>query len=942
MSTFRARRGFCGILTLTILAATTALTAVPAAAETIGITSAVNLNAVGTPPAQDTRVLQVGLDMFANEKVDTGQVGQTHLIFEDGSALTIGPNSSVVLDEFVYDPEAQSGKLVVSVGKGLMRYVGGKISKKTPVLFKTPSSVIGIRGGIALIEANAPAQAGAAQGQGGDAPLSSVTLIYGKDAFLQSGDRVERMTRPGSQIVQQLDRTVMPPVVVPPSVLQGALGRLEETGNADAGELVNALGASPQALAELAPAAGPDVGDEDIADSQLAALSSNNDPNILIPIAPNLSPVAFEDPQEVLVPDQAGSGSNIIPSTASSTTSISLETTGAIKRAVNPEFGASFADPNSFFPFISVSALDGGTFSATSINGGDLVLPIGTGTFPATSTAQPFGATPLDGIGVLSDTGDFLFYELEDPSDGSRVLAYAGNPTPLDAFPTSGVTAYELRDDFALGGVQIPFVSPFQEFGLIDAGQTPVAYINWNGDVSSTSDPVLPAFYSSTIVISGSGQGQNSVASVIVGNLLNDGLSETQPFLIGNFRGSASDTVETTGYTGFAIAGLEEVSSSFYGQTGAPGIDDTGPENFVLQSVANVVLPPDGDDIPYGANAVATAIDPGDAGAQNEMRVMNGFFNGFSTEFDENGNFVEIFAQSNVEDDEGGLLITTMPETNQVSVQVETGRIGPNPGLTTLLFGDSSTGSINRSAFIDNRRFAAIEPIVNNTYNTPLDTSEENPEIAYFVTGDQVSFANGAADGVTICECEFTTWGFMALGVDFASGESSEIHLMPWVAGEIAEASRFANLSGQATYQGTVVGTVLRGLPTDPSATLHKTFGNIDLQFTFAPNTVVVNGGTITNFDNGGTINLVTGGTSSAPFFSFGVDTGSSTIPNVFALTDGRGVGYLTGPGEVPANAIGNGSVVGSLTDNLSNQDYQANFVIFAETDGLEPPLLLP
>ena len=45
MSTFRARRGVSRILTTSILSVSAALAAGPAGAETIGITSAVNLNA---------------------------------------------------------------------------------------------------------------------------------------------------------------------------------------------------------------------------------------------------------------------------------------------------------------------------------------------------------------------------------------------------------------------------------------------------------------------------------------------------------------------------------------------------------------------------------------------------------------------------------------------------------------------------------------------------------------------------------------------------------------------------------------------------------------------------------------------------------------------------------------------------------------------------------
>ena len=54
----------------------------------------------------------------------------------------------MVLDEFVYDPDAQIGSLVINATKGVFRLVGGKISKKNSVLLKTPTATIGIRGGI--------------------------------------------------------------------------------------------------------------------------------------------------------------------------------------------------------------------------------------------------------------------------------------------------------------------------------------------------------------------------------------------------------------------------------------------------------------------------------------------------------------------------------------------------------------------------------------------------------------------------------------------------------------------------------------------------------------------------------------------------------------------------------------------------------------------------
>src|SRR4051794_172127 len=55
------------------------------AAGTVGVTTATNPLATGTPPSASMRTLRVGVDMFFNERVDTGPTGQTQVLFLDGS-----------------------------------------------------------------------------------------------------------------------------------------------------------------------------------------------------------------------------------------------------------------------------------------------------------------------------------------------------------------------------------------------------------------------------------------------------------------------------------------------------------------------------------------------------------------------------------------------------------------------------------------------------------------------------------------------------------------------------------------------------------------------------------------------------------------------------------------------------------------------------------------
>jgi hypothetical protein len=131
-----------------------ACSVVPAFAESelVGVTGAVNPQAVGAAPAGPVEQLAIGANVVRNEKISTFNKGQVQLIFADQSTLTLGENSEIVIDEFVYDPNKQAGNMTATVTTGVLRYVGGKISKKSDVSFLTPSGVVTVRGGIALIK----------------------------------------------------------------------------------------------------------------------------------------------------------------------------------------------------------------------------------------------------------------------------------------------------------------------------------------------------------------------------------------------------------------------------------------------------------------------------------------------------------------------------------------------------------------------------------------------------------------------------------------------------------------------------------------------------------------------------------------------------------------------------------------------------------------------
>jgi hypothetical protein len=151
---WRNQSFFARLLTLLL---STAAPLTQATAQSYGKVGAVNPDTTGTPPGGTDRTLVVGSDIVIKEMVRTSAVGSSHILFPDQSSLNIGPNSELVIDEFVYDPNANTGRMSATAFKGVLRYVGGQISHKTGVAITTPSGYIGIRGGIVTLLLPVPA-----------------------------------------------------------------------------------------------------------------------------------------------------------------------------------------------------------------------------------------------------------------------------------------------------------------------------------------------------------------------------------------------------------------------------------------------------------------------------------------------------------------------------------------------------------------------------------------------------------------------------------------------------------------------------------------------------------------------------------------------------------------------------------------------------------------
>lgn len=124
--------------------------AAPVQAE-IGVLAAVNRDMTGARPSEAARPVFINEKLVTDEKIETSADGGGQVLFLDQTSLTIAPNSSIVLDQYVYDPDSQSGDISLTVARGALRLVGGRITKSSDATIKTPSATIGIRGGMGSV-----------------------------------------------------------------------------------------------------------------------------------------------------------------------------------------------------------------------------------------------------------------------------------------------------------------------------------------------------------------------------------------------------------------------------------------------------------------------------------------------------------------------------------------------------------------------------------------------------------------------------------------------------------------------------------------------------------------------------------------------------------------------------------------------------------------------
>lgn len=238
----------------------------PALAETsVGVTAAVNQDATGTV-GSNVRTISLGDSVVFNQRIQTGGSGLVQVLLADGTTFMVGPNSDLVIDSFVYDPNAGTAQVTASFTKGVLRFIGGQTSKtEGGVTINTPVGTMGIRGAMVDVVLDPP-----------EGTPPHVDMLFGNEVTLERGKELLGRLYASGYSLALGDGGVFDVLKTPPawgSQIQGMLaGKLGTSGGAAKGPSDSEVKGSDVANKNSGNGVDKNSGNKQLTKEELAAL----------------------------------------------------------------------------------------------------------------------------------------------------------------------------------------------------------------------------------------------------------------------------------------------------------------------------------------------------------------------------------------------------------------------------------------------------------------------------------------------------------------------------------------------------------------------------------------------------------------------------------------------------------------------------------------------
>lgn len=863
---------------LSLVCGTALATARADAPQRVGVNAAVNTDANGTPPGGLARKLVIGEGVVHNERITTDTNGQTQILFIDGSSLSVGPNSDMTIDNFVYDPSTGAGQMTLTQLQGAMRFVGGKLSKQdNAVTMHMGTATIGVRGGVFLANVGPGCKNGSA---GCNVEL---IFVYGKAVTVTSNGQTTQLFRPGFAVDIGASGAIGSPHPAPPGTAATILTQLDGRKGGNGGAT------SVPTNSTVANSPIPNT----VSNNIQVSIQQANQNNVAIAVAP--TPPTTTPPQVPTNQVQTTSSQTqpVVASPAASTPPPVAPAVfvGGVRDAASVNTGFRNANTAALgftgnITYPANSSGQNGTLNGTAtVNGnsvGFTLAPLTAGqTTNATATAFLSGAASNDtasGPATLTSDGDFFFANTV-AQGGDKVFLFGGTPVSSSFYtatsPTPQVLAFAIQPDYALANgsqVQtIPFLPSFAGGTLPNAVVSPLYVVTqpnsgFGSFNASTNTGTAPFALQASLAINGSGSNQQAALVVSTGSFETSNTFGSVVFS-GPVRGTymPGGTSPLTQMTSAVTTVPASDGTSLFGGTSIDGFvldqnksDSSG--NFSQQD-AQVFQPGVASSTtPFGFNQpVLASTLPSGVGATRTLSTETGYFGGIM----KNGSGLNY-----------ALLGAVGLGVNQRSSTLGAIFGGSDPftpsssgiGSVALEFGTLSGRNFARSAYIDDNIFGATEnyttPVVITTpggatitYPTGASGATTFPTAAMVTSATVPGAANGLfqAAGATPCTCTYLQWGYWQANIPASnqggpSNTAQSSYINTWVAGMPT-----TNLPtvGTGTYSGAAIGTV------NNNGASYLAAGGFTNTYNFGNNSGSVS---ITNFDNHTFTGTVSGG----------------------------------------------------------------------------------
>lgn len=751
----------------------------PADAARVGVTTAVNQDARTPVAGKGMKTIALGDEVIRDQVINTDDNGLVQILLADGTAFTVGPNSSLTIDSFVYDPAAGTAKVSASLTKGFMRFIGGRTSKTAGgATIRTPIGTAGIRGAVVDIDLGAIGQRlGKARsrkdkkgGQGSNPP--HVSLIFGKEVTLTAGSVSNRLFKAGYSVVVDGGRHAV--TRTPPAFLSAMQSRLAGRDGTQGGAL-----RQPQ--------------ERDVTSSGIAQHNSGARLPTNVPIpeprpGETVQQSSVEEarttiePRDLTKPGGGSTGGNTggtVPVIRTAKVRVLLA------RPIDEDGGNGIVGGSTETDRTgTLTGPEGGNGTATLDGGDSLVLPVyADSAFTAHAiSGRTFGGATYTGNAYVGLDG-FRAYMM---TDGTNPLyAIAGRPTAdvPGIFSTPGTRRYSLTADATsplsngLGGV-IPFTYAPSLAGVDLSGASSSDFL-----VAGTpggSDPnVVARGLQAWIVIDGTGSTQKSGLGVMTGviSLRGDGVSY-------GFEGKRGGTDRFDPATGTVMAhggkvvsvGGGDGGSSIFGPDGRYLVLTNDPDNYAFRDKAN--------DPGLGGNEFSTGhVANLSSKDMNPTRSYNGrTLNGFSS--------------------------VALSINGLASARAGTARMQFNAANATF---SASFDQFNRysGAPLTHDNIGFTDELGGAVYLDDDNFASRGSNNRSYVVNSKVApvkiFNNGTS--ADLCTCSYLSWGWWG-SADSADTWVQSAHMGNWAVGDVTKDVEMP-VGGTATYVGNAVGTVL-------------------------------------------------------------------------------------------------------------------------------------